>query len=123
MDKAKRVVLSFLNSAERYFHTKTVLQENIKQPRDLYGPVSNRPERWNYTDIRDVCSKDIENILGYAQTVLDKKLFALIPSTAINAALQTAINTFDNSRFQSKIDGNMYNLMYGVLLKKLNGDK
>lgn len=122
MDKSKRVVLSFLNSAEGYFNTKTVVEESVKQPRDLYGPVSNRPERWDYTDVRDVCTSDVNNIINFAETLLDKKLFSLIPSTAIHAALQGAIHTFDNSRFQSKIDSNIYNFMFGILFKRLKGE-
>lgn len=122
MDKSKRVVLSFLNSGEGYFHTKTVVEDSVKQPRDLYGPVSDRPERWDYTDVRDVCEKDIKSIISFAETLIDKKLFSLIPSTALHAALQTAVHTFDNSRFQSKIDSNLYNFMYGILFKKLKGE-
>lgn len=119
MDRAKKVVLAFLNSAEGYFHTNTVVEPCVKQPSDLYGPVSDRPEKWDYTDVREVSPSDLMNMVNYAASILDKKLFKLIPSTAMGAALQSAIHTFDNSRFQSKIDSNLYNLMYGMLSKKL----
>ena len=122
MDKTKRVVLSFLNSAEGYFHTRTVVDDSVKQPRDLYGPKSDRPERWDYTDIRDISKGDIYKLLKFAKTLIDKKLFSIIPSTALHAALQTAIQTFDNSRFQSKIDSMLYNFMYGMLFKGLKGE-
>ena len=121
MDRAKKVVLSFLNSGEGYFHTKTVIDESVKQPTNLYGPVSDRPERWDYTDKCEINEQDIMNVVNFAVTQIDKKLFKLIPSTAIHAALQSAIHTFDNSRFQSKMDSNIYNLMFKIILKKLKG--
>lgn len=122
MDKTQRIVLSFLNSAEGYFHTQTVLEESVKQPRDLYGPKSDRPERWDYTDVRDITNTDILNLINCAEGLIDKKLYSIIPSTALHAALQTAIHICDNSRFQSKIDSNMYNFMFGILFKKLKGE-
>jgi len=119
MDKGKRVVLSFLNSAEGYFHTKRILEDQVKQPRGLYGPMSDRPERWDYTDIRDISKKDLDNILSYAVNSLDKELFNVIPSTALNAALQYAAHTFDRGRFQSKIDAPTYKFLLGILKNKM----
>ena len=121
MDKSKRVVLSFLNSAEGYFHNKTIVEDSFKQPRDLYGPSSDRPEKWDYTDIRDINKIDLDNILAYASNELDRELFKIIPSTALNAALQCAIHCYDNSRFQSKIDSNAYNALYKILSLKVIG--
>jgi len=115
MDRAKRVVLSFLNSAEGYFHTKVVLENGVKQPQDLYGPKSDRPERWDYTDVRDITKEDLTNIVSYASSLIDQDLFKKVPDTALNAALQTAIYTYNNSQFQSKIDSNIYNFLYKIL--------
>jgi len=119
MDKSKRVVLSFLNSAEGYFHNKTIIEDSFKQPRNLYGPLSDRPEKWDYTDIRNITKMDFEDILAYAQNKLDKELYNIIPSTALNAALQSAIHCYDNGRFQSKMDSNTYNALYKVLSVKV----
>ena len=121
MDRSKRVVLSFLNSAEGYFHNKTIIEDGVKQPRNLYGPMSDRPEKWDYTDIRDITKIDLDNILAYALNQVDKELYQQIPSTALNAALQCAIHCFDNGRFQSKIDSNAYNALYKILSLKVEG--
>ena len=121
MDISKRVVLSFLNSAEGYFHNKTIIEDSFKQPRNLYGPDSYRPERWDYTDIRDINKMDLDNIVSFALSKLDKELYKIIPSTALNAALQCAIHCYDNSRFQSKIDSNIYEALYKILSMKVQG--
>jgi len=121
MDKSKRIVLSFLNSAEGYFHNKTIIEDSFKQPRNLYGPASDRPERWDYTDIRDITKIDLDNILAYALNKIDKELFQIIPDTALNAALQCSIHCYDNGRFQSKIDSNAYEALYKILLLKVQG--
>jgi len=119
MDRAKNVVLAFLNSAEGYFHYKTVLEDAVKQPRYVFGPMSDRPEKWDYTDIRDITANDFNNLIKVASGLVDKDLFQIIPSTALNAALQTAIHSFDNGRFQSKLDSNKYNFLYKVLATKM----
>lgn len=121
MDISKRVVLSFLNSAEGYFHNKTIIEDSFKQPRNLYGPMSDRPEGWDYTDVRDITKIDLDNILAYASNQLDKELFKIIPSTALNAALQSAIHCYDNGRFQSKLDSNAYEALYKILSLKIQG--
>jgi len=121
MDISKRVVLSFLNSAEGYFHNKTIIEDSFKQPRNLYGPMSDRPEKWDYTDIRDINKVDLDNILAYALNNIDKELLKIIPSSALNAALQGAIHNYDNSRFQSKMDSNAYNALYKILSLKVQG--
>ncbi len=121
MDISKRVVQSFLNSAEGYFHNKTIIEDSFKQPRNLYGPKSDRPEKWDYTDVRDINKIDLDNILAYALNKLDKELYIIIPSTALNAALQCAIHCYDNSRFQSKMDSNAYNALYKILSLKVQG--
>ena len=100
---------------------KTIIEDSFKQPRNLYGPMSNRPEKWDYKDIRDITKIDLDNILAFALNKLDKELYKIIPSTALNAALQTAIHSFDNGRFQSKIDSNAYNALYKILSLKVQG--
>jgi len=119
MDLSKKVVLSFLNSAEGYFHNKTILEDSFKQPRDLYGPMSDRSERWDYTDIRDITKLDLDSIINYALKQLDKKLFLIIPSTALNAALQSSIHCCDSHKFQSKIDSKAYDALYQILFQKV----
>lgn len=121
MDISKKVVLSFLNSAEGYFHNKTVVEDSFKQPRNLYGPMSDRPEKWNYTDIRDITKVDLEAIVLFALSILDKELYNIIPSTALNAALQTSIHIFGNGKYQSKIDSNTYEALYKILSIKVKG--
>jgi hypothetical protein len=119
MDISKRIVISFLNSAEGYFHNKTVIEDAFKQPRNLYGPASDRPEKWDYTDVRDITKEDLKSIIELAAGLLDVQLYKIIPSTALNAALQTVIHTLGNGRFQSKIDSNMYESLYKVLSIKV----
>lgn len=121
MSISKRVVLSFLNSAEGYFHNKTVIEDSFKQPRNLYGPMSDRPEGWDYTDVRDITKEDLKNIVELSAGILDVPLYKIIPSSALNAALQTVIHTLGNGRFQSKIDSNTYNFLYKILSDKVQG--
>ena len=121
MDQAKKIVTSFLNSSEGYFHTQRIIEDQVKQPRNLYGPMSDRPERWNYTDIRDITKEDLKNIVASAQSSLDKDLYTIIPSTALNAALQYTIHTLDNGKFQSKINSPTYEILYKVLSSKIKG--
>ena len=123
MDKAKKVVLSFLNTAEGYFHTKSVVEKMVKQPRDLYGPKSDRPERWDHTDVRDLKKDDIKKILGLAKESLDKDLFKINKDIALNSALQFSIHTLDNGRYQSKINSALYNILLDILGKKGSGGK
>ena len=118
-NSVKRVILAFLNSAEKYFHTKTIIQEQVKQPRDVYGPMSDRPERWNYKDKRDITANDLESIAKTAVENLDKELYNIIPSTAIHASLGYTIHTYEKSAFQSKIDTTMYNFLYNLIETKL----
>jgi hypothetical protein len=118
MDKSKRIVKAFLNSAEGYFHRRRVLQDQVKQPRDLYGPMGDRPERWDYTDIRDINPLHLEQLLVYALGNVDKELYERIPSTALHAALQHAIDYYDYGRFKSKFDATKYNFLFKVLALK-----
>ena len=110
--------MSNLNSGESYFHNKTIIEDSFKQPSDLYGPKSDRPEHGDYSDIRDISKTDLDNILAYAFNQIDTALYNIIPSTALNAALQGAIHCYDNSRFQSKIDSNVYSVLYKILSLK-----
>lgn len=123
MEKTKRVVRAFLNSAEGYFHLKRVLQDQVKQPRDLYGPMSDRPERWDYTDVRDITPDHMKMILASAYSSIDWDLYSTIPSSALHASLQGTIHSMDNGRFQSKFDANMYNFLFKVLALKANKKK
>ena len=115
MDRTKRIVQGFLNSAEGYFHTKRIVEDQVKQPRDLYGPMSNRPERWDYTDIRDITKDDLKSIVMNTLQNIDHDLFKVKPSTALNAALQYTIHVLDNGRFQSKIDAPTYQFLMNIL--------
>lgn len=115
MDRSKRVVKAFLNSAEGYFHKRRVLQDQVKQPRNLYGPMSDRPERWDYKDVRDITKFDLDRILIFALNKLDWELYNIIPSTALHAALQCAIHSLDYGQFQSKIDAKTYIMLLKVL--------
>lgn len=111
MNSAKKVVLSFLNSAEGYFHVKTVVESGV-----------NQPQR-GYTDVRDITASDLNLILKTALSVLDKELFLKIPSVALNAALQSTIHSFDDGRFQSKIDSNKYSFLLKALSAEASGGK
>lgn len=115
MNRAKRIVLSFLNSAEGYFHTQTIIEDAVKQPRTLYGPMSSIPEGWNYTDIRDITACDLQNILKTALQSIDFELYKIIPSVALNAALQSTIHNLDFGKFQSKINSSKYNFLLNAL--------
>ena len=118
MDRSKRVVKAYLNSDEGYFHTKRVLEDQVKQPRDLYGPMNARPERWDYTDIRDITKFDLDLILNKSLNDIDWELYKIIPSTALNAALQASIHTMFRGRYQSKIDSRIYLTLLKVLALK-----
>lgn len=115
MERSKKVVLAFLNSAEGYFHTKTVLEDRVKKPIDLLPLKGYRPERWNYKDIRDLTKNDFENIISCALNCLDFDLYNIIPSTALNAALGMAITDFNDGMYDKKIDANTYIMLLKVL--------
>ena len=118
MDKAKKVVDAFLNTAEGYFHVKTIIENSVKQPRDTFGPMADRPERWNYTDVRDITVADLNSIIKEASKAIDKDFLKILPNVALHAALQVTIHTLENGKFQSKIDSNKYAALYNVLEKK-----
>ena len=115
MDRAKKVVFDFLNSAEGYFHMYAVVEKMFKQPRDLYGPMSDRPEKWDYTDIRDLTREDFKNIIDESLKSLDKELYKKVESVALNAALQNTIHSYELGKFQSKIDARTYNYLLKIL--------
>jgi len=121
MDLSKKVVLSFLNSAEGYFHNKTIIEDSFKQPRDLYGPENAQPEKGEYTDIRDITKQDLDIIVDYSANNIDLDLYVIIPSTALNASLQSAIHTLFRGKYQSKIDSNAYEALYRILSLKVKG--
>ena len=123
MDKAKKLVDSFLNTAEGYFHIKTIIEDGVKQNRDIFGPMSDRPERWAYKDVRDITKDDLNLIIKEAKKAVDTELFKAIPSVALNAALQMTIHTLHNGSFQSKIDSNKYRILYSVLANMYNKGK
>ena len=115
MERSKKVVLAFLNSAEGYFNTKTVLEDQVKRTVDLLPLKGFRPERWNYKDIRDLTKHDFENIISCALNSLDFELYNIIPSTALNASLGMAIADFNNGVYDKKIDANTYLMLLKVL--------
>ncbi len=119
MEKARKIVLAFLNSAEGYFHCKRILEDQVKQPRGQFGPLSDRPERWDYTDIRDIKKEDYDNIVNKAVQFIDKDLYKVIPDVALRAALDFAIYTFDKFRFRSKINAPTYELLFNILKSKV----
>ena len=119
MDQIKKITMAFLNSAEGYFSTQQVLEKYWKQPRNTFGPMSDRPEKWDYTDIVDISVKDLQNILIFAERILDQNLVKIIKSTALHAALDYSIYTFDKGRFRSKIDSPTYNFLYNMLNLKV----
>ena len=116
-EKVNKIVNAFLNSAEGYFHLKRVLQDQVKHPRGLYGPMNDRPERWDYTDIRNITSQDYNNIVNFAINNMEKQLYNIIPDVALRAALDFSIHTFDKGRFQKKIDVPTYNILFDLCEK------
>lgn len=120
MSQASKVIKAFLNSAEGYFHTKRVLEDQVKQPRNVFGPNSDRPERWDYTDIKDITPFDLRGLVLFAAHIMDKELYNIIPEVALHAALQMSIQIYDRSRFQSKINSNLYNLLFNNLKEAID---
>jgi hypothetical protein len=118
MDRPKRVVQAFLNSAEGYFHKRRVIHDQVKQDRDLYGPMGDRPERWDYKDIRDITKFDLDLILKRALADLDWELYHIIPTTALNASLQGAIHHMFLGKYDGKIDARTYVMLLKVLAIK-----
>jgi len=118
MDRPKRIVQAFLNSAEGYFHKRRIIQDQVKQPRDLYGPENARPERWNYTDIRNITKEDLDIILEYSLTNLDQELYQAVPSVALNTSLQSSIHDLFRGKYQSKIDARTYVSLLKILALK-----
>jgi hypothetical protein len=109
MSRSKRVVAAFLNSAEDYFHDKTIIED---------GSKLCKPCEPDYKEVRDLTKWDYELIVSYALSLLDEKLYAIIPSAALNAALQMSIHSLNNGQFQSKIDAKTYETLLNVLTLK-----
>lgn len=115
MDLPKRIVFKFLHTPRGYFHTKRIIEDSVKQPRDLYGPMSNRDEGWEYKDIRHLDKDDFDKILLGAALLLDKDLYSKIPSAALHAALDQSIWSLGFGKYQSKIDSKTYNTLCKLL--------
>ena len=115
MDKAKKVVKAFLNSAEGYFHTRRVIEDQVKQPRDIYGPQSDRSEKWDYKDIRDMVKQDYDKIIQFSFNNIDWELYSIIPSTALNASLGYAIHSCCYGEYAGKIDSRTYSILLKIL--------
>ena len=109
MDRSKKIVKSFLISAEGYFHCRRVLKDgkNLRHLEQLLMP--------NYKKIRDISKNDIMEILLASLVGIDKDLFNKIPSTAIHASLGSTVWSYKKGLFQSKIDSNVYNILYKIL--------
>jgi len=115
LGSSNKVVKSFLNSGEGYFHTKRIIQDQWKQPRALYGPMSCRPEKWDYTDIRDISMDDYDRIIKATVQNIDRELYQKIAHVALKASLDYTIHSLDRGRYQKKIDSPTYNLLYKIL--------
>lgn len=113
------MLMKSLNSAETYFHKDRILEEQVKQPRHVFGPMQDRPEKWDYTDIRDIKDEDLAHLIEETIKNLDKELFKIIPDTAIHAALDFAIGTYDFGRFKSKINAPTYKILCSLLMDQL----
>ncbi len=118
MDRSKRVVQAFINSGERYFNKKTIIENNARECAPCGSEQSND---WNYKDIRDITKYDLNSILAYAKTLVDKDLLKILPDTALNAALQISIQTLNNGQFQNKIDAVTYDTLMQVLMSACMG--
>jgi hypothetical protein len=113
MDRSKKVVTAYLNSAEKLFHNKTVIEDGAKkQVCNPCGPAK-------YTEVRDITVQDLDLIISSACCLIDPMLLQILPSTAINAALQTAIHTVNASQFQGKIDALTYDTLIKILTDKV----
>lgn len=123
MKQIHRIVRAYINSAESYFNTKRVIDKRVEHPRGLYGPFSDRPERWDYTDIRDLTKQDFNTIVLAASQNVDWDLFNVIPSTSLKAALDYTIHTFDKGRYASKIDAPTYKCLLNLLEKSFGEGK
>jgi len=117
MDRSKKIVNSFLNSGEEYFHYKRILSDG-ELP--LFFINLLKPK---YKYIRDLDISDLITILQNSYIHLDKELYRQIPSTAIHASLGMTIWSFKKGIYQSKIDSSLYNILYNILLTKLKLDE
>lgn len=111
MDAGKKIVETFLNSAEGYFHIKRVLEDKV---------FRYDSKRWNYVDIRDFTSADYEKLVICTLQSLDKEFFKILPKAALHAALQYSIHTMDDYKFQGKIDAVTYDILFNILIAELN---
>ena len=127
MDRSKRVVLAFMNSAEGYFNKKRIIEDHSKQQNCLSNPPSkDHPEdkveyhhnKWNYKDIRDIAKVDLDAILSYAVSILDQELYKILPEAALAAALQMSIQSLGDGKFQNKIDAPTYDVLLKILILK-----
>lgn len=112
MDRSKRVVQAFLNSAEGYFSKKRVIEDNSKSSECI--PCSEEPG----FNQRDITKIDLNNILAFAINLVDWDLHQIMPDTALNASLQTSIHSLENGKFQNKIDAKTYDTLFKILALK-----
>ena len=123
MNKIQRIIKTFLDSAEGYFHVKTVLEKMVKQPRGQFGEYDNRPERWNYLDKRFLTADHYKQIVDKAYNSIDQDLLKKIPDVALKASLDYAIHDVDKCAYQSKIDAKTYKNLLDVLRSKVSKEK
>lgn len=119
MDRPKRVVKAFLNSAEGYFHKKRILEDRMKDPEFRCSPNLVAGPKEKYTNVRDLTKNDFECIIAYSCNNLDWDLYKINPFTALNAALQTAIYHMFSGKYQSKIDARTYEMLLNIFKLKV----
>lgn len=113
--KVSKIIESFLNSSENYFHVNRIIEERVKVPK----VPCDRPEGWNYKDIRDINFSDFNKIVDDASANVDTDLFNILPDTALKAALDMSIHTLCDSDFQKKIDARSYNNLLEMLKTRM----
>jgi hypothetical protein len=94
------------NNAYKYFnYDNRVVQERV--PRG--------DEKAPYTGSNQFTDQDYENLVAFAQTKIDRYLARYSMDVACDDALNLAVRSFANGRFDGKVNAGRYEVLLGAL--------
>jgi len=76
-----------------------------------------RKNPWSYTDKADLKQEDFDAIVKEALKLVDPETFSYNKEAALASALELAIWSMDDSKYQSKIHPNVFEAMYEEMKK------
>lgn len=77
-----------------------------------------RQNPWMYKDKIDLGQEDFDAVVKYALEIVDTELFSYNKAAALASALEMAIWSLENGKYQSKIHPNVFQEMYAQMQEK-----